>query len=906
MPLTPGTRLGPYVIDSPLGAGGMGEVYKARDTRLDRVVAIKVLPSHLAANPDLRERFEREARVVSGLNHPNICTLHDVGHHDGVGFLVMEYLPGETVAERLVRGPLPPDEVLRYAIQIADALDRAHRQGIVHRDLKPGNIMIVGKTGGPGHEVKLLDFGLAKLMAGSPNPVATVLTLSIPTANQPLTAEGTILGTVQYMAPEQLEGSDAGARTDIFAYGVVLYEMATGRRAFEGKTHASVIGAILKDEPPPISTLQPLTPLALEYLVAGCLAKDPDERWQSAHDLSKQLRWIQQARSHADAPLPARRSSRGREYAAWALAMLSTAGVVALAIASRRPDPVEEPIRFTIGEPSGVRFSAAAPVAPFPVVSPDGRRIAFLAGRINAPGSIFVRSIDMVEAQQIPGTENATLPFWSHDSRSLGFFANGALKRVDLAAGGLQPICAVESFEGASWNRENMILFAKTTGGLFRVAARGGNPVAVTTLDASRHDVSHRWPTFLPDGAHFVFLVQPANDVYYGSLDGTPPKRLVHADARAVYAPADSRGSARGHLLYSRSGTLVAHAFDARRIEVVGDPVAIAGEVRAGTTNGRATYTVSDNGVLVYRSGAIVRTEAGWVDRTGQPLETVLPVADIRGIALSPDGQRLAFHRHEEPAGGGIWVKDLLRETVTRVTIGGSHDAAPAWAPDGGRITFSSTRGGFADIYTRSASGTGEDELLAKTGEESAAHLSWARERPLLAFQAGGLPGSSGNQDIWVVTRDGVQKPRVYLNAVFNEAQPEFSPDGEWIAYSSNESGRSEIFVQPYPANGQKYPISTGGGIQPRWRRDGHELFFLVQDGTLMAAPVKVSARGFEAGVARPLFKTQLTGAHLFAYRTYDIAPDGQRFIFSRPPAGEVTAVDPLTVVLNWTAALRR
>lgn len=905
MPLTPGTRLGPYVIDAPLGAGGMGEVYKARDTRLDRVVAIKVLPSHLAANPDLRERFEREARVVSGLNHPNICTLHDVGHHEGIDFLVMEYLPGETVAERLARGPLPPEEVLRYGIQIADALDRAHRQGVVHRDLKPGNIMIVGKTGGSGHEVKLLDFGLAKLVAGSPDPVATVLTRSIPTANQPLTAEGTILGTVQYMAPEQLEGSDAGARTDIFAYGVVLYEMATGRRAFEGKTHASLIGAILKDEPPPISTLQPLTPPALEHLVAGCLAKDPDERWQSAHDLSKQLRWIQQARSHADAPQPERRSTRGREYAAWAFAILSTAGVVALAIASRRPEPVEEPIRFTIGEPGGARFGAAAPVAPFPVVSPDGRRIAFLAGRINAPNAIFVRSIDMVDAQQVPGTEDALLPFWSHDSRSLGFVSNGVLKRVDLAAGGIQPICPVDSFEGASWNRENMILFGTIAGGLFRVAARGGNPVAVTTLDASRQEVSHRWPVFLPDGEHFVFFARPANDVYHGSLDGTPPKRLVHADGRAVYAPADSRGLERGHLLYSRSGTLVAHAFDARSVEVIGDPVAIAGEVRVGTSNGRATYTVSDNGVLVYRSGTIARTEVGWVDRTGQPLETVLPVDDVRGIALSPDGQRLAFHRHEEPAGGGIWIKDLLRETVGRVTAGESHDAAPAWAPDG-RITFTSTRGGLADIYTKSASGTGEDELLAKTGEESAAHLSWARERPLLAVQAGGLPGSRGNQNIWVVTRDGAQKPRVYLNAGSNEAQPEFSPDGEWIAYSSNESGRSEIFVQPYPANGQKYAISTDGGTQPRWRRDGRELFFLVQDGTLMAAPVNVSARGFEAGVARPLFKTQLTGVHLLVYQSYDIAPDGQRFILNRPPAGEVTPVDPLTVVVNWTAALRR
>jgi Tol biopolymer transport system component len=892
MPPTAGTRFGPYEIIAAIGAGGMGEVYKARDTRLDRTVAIKILAAHLASSSDLRERFDREARVVSSLNHPNICVVHDVGHDQGVDYLVMEYLEGETLAARLEKGPLPLADVLRYGGQIADALDRAHRQGIVHRDLKPANVMLT-KSG-----VKLLDFGLAKLAAGTQTGSSGVFTPSMPTAEHGLTAQGSILGTFQYMAPEQLEGADADARTDIFAFGTVLYEMATGRKAFEGKTHASLIGAILKDQPPPISTVQALTPPALDDLVTRCLAKDPDERWQSARDIASQVRWIQQSSSQIGAAVRAKRRRYLGARTAWAVAIFSAAAAAALAVPYFRPKAPASLVRFTIGEPTGGRFFPGVLVAPFPVVSPDGRHIAFIAAEGPTDAKLFVRSLDTPAARSMPGTDNAALPFWSADNRFVGFFASGAIKRSEIATGEVQTICNIETFEGGTWNAEGVVLFSKGRGGLFRVDATGGEPAPATTLESTSSAGSHRWPMFLPDGRHYLFLAQPGNDVYYGGLDSTAPKRLVRAEARAVYSV--------GYLLYGKDGTLLAHRFDAARGEVSGEPVRIADNVRMSQPNGRATYTASDDGVLVYREGNFRQsTVVSSFDRKGKRIDAVLPEGDNRGFALSPDGRRVAFHRHDSDRGGDIWVKDLVRGTITRITTHPSHNASPAWLADG-RIAFLSDRAGLNDIYVKSASGTGDDELLYESRDnESSLHP--ARGSPLIAFAIGGVPGATGSTaegDIGVLRLGNPTEAESFLRTPFAEFQPAFSPDGKWIAYTSNESGRHEVYVQPYSANGTKYPISTAGGIQPRWSRDGGELFFLTHDSTLMVVTI-ARTPAFDASVPRALFQTALTPAQRSGFHSYDISPDGQRILIGQLKDPErLVAVDPLVVVLNWTALL--
>jgi eukaryotic-like serine/threonine-protein kinase len=881
MTLTVGGSLGPYLIEAPLGAGGMGEVYRGRDTRLGRPVAIKVLPGDFAASDDLRERFEREARLLSSLNHPHICVVYDIGRQDGRSYLVMELLEGETLGARLARGPLPVQQATTIALQIGSALDRAHRLGIVHRDVKPENVMLT-KAG-----AKLLDFGLAK-------PLTLPTELGGPTQTQPLTGQGTILGTLQYMAPEQLEGRPADARSDIFALGAVVFEMVSGKRAFQGDSPVSVISSILRDTPRPLTDLQPFVPPALDEIVRTCLEKDPEERWQSAHDLASQLRWIQQSGSQLN--LPAQRGVRRktREYAAWALVLLLTLAVAGLSVPYIRSQPLDESIQFSIGEPPGARFNPGNLVAPTPAVSPDGRHIVF-STFTSGHGLLYLRSLDTAEARPIPGTEGGSLPFWSADSRSIGFYADRAIKKTTVELSGVETICTAEFFEGATWNRNNVVLFSPGDGGLLRVDANGGEPIAVTALDTSKKETSHRWPIFLPDGEHFLYLSFPGNVVYRGGLDKKPAQRLLTADAKAIYAPP-------GYLLFAREGKLFAQRFDADRGKLAEEPVRVADSVRASVSGGRGAYSVSDTGVLVYRSGdARLSAQVRWADRNGTRGDLVLQAADYRGLALSPDASRVAFHRHEQSSGGGIWVKDLNRGNVVRLTSPASHDADPSWTSDGRQIAFTSNRSGVQNIYLRNASGAGDEELLLKSPEPKKWPKLWG-DPPLLFYQVN-TPATQS--DIWVLPARG-GTPAVYLNSAVNEIQPELSPDGKWLAYVSDESGPPEVFVQPYPADGRKYPVSSGGGVQPSWRKDGAELFYLTLAGTLSAIRVNTHpTNGLELGRPQELFGFDISGSGPDAATLYSAMPDGKRFLIAeRPTKDDQGAVEPITVVVNWLSAL--
>ena len=760
MSLTPGTRLGPYELASLIGSGGMGEVYKARDTRLDRTVAIKVLPEALAADPQFRERFDREARTISSLNHPHICILHDVGHQDGTDYLVMEYLEGETLADRLKKGALPLDPAFRYAIEMADALDTAHRAGITHRDLKPGNIMLT-KSGS-----KLLDFGLAKTGA---TPASALAGVSAAPTREGLTAQGAILGTFQYMAPEQLEGKDADARTDIFAFGAVVYEMLTGKKAFEGKSHASLIGAILKDTPPPISTIQPLTPPALDRVVKKCLAKEPDERWQSANDLRDEVKWIVEG-APAPTAITVTRGARSRERFAWIATALAVAVAGALAVPYLRTPAAAPEMRLEITTPS-----TSSPVS-F-AISPDGRRLVFAASGEGQP-RLWLRPLDMATAQPLSGTEGAIYPFWSPDSRSIGFFAEGKLKRLDVG-GGLPQVLADASPRGGSWNADGVIVFTRTgLGPLFRVPGSGGEAVAVTRLSAGQG--SHRFPHFLPGGRQFLFYAQgtvESHGIYLGSLDSPEAKRVMASDTAGAYAP-------NGWLLFVRAGTLLAQRFDLARGELTGDPITVADPVGTESGVNIGALSVSAAGLVAYRSGGSNRRQLAWFDRSGKLLGAMGPPDEsLSGPSLSPDGRRVAAHRTVQ-SNADIWLLDATR--TTRFTFDTGLDRFPVWSPDGSRIVFDSNRKGHRDLYQRPTSGAASEQLLIESPQDKFLP-EWSPDGRFIIY-ASNDPKTAW--DIWILPLQGDRKAFAFLKTSFNESSGVFSPDGRWVAYASNESGR--------------------------------------------------------------------------------------------------------------------
>ncbi len=900
MSLAAGTKLGPYEIVAPVGAGGMGEVYRARDTRLDRTVAIKVLPAHLAANADLRARLEREARAVSSLSHPHICVLHDIGHQDGVDFLVMEFLEGETLAGRIARGLLPLEQILTIATEIADALDKAHRQGMVHRDLKPGNVMLT-KSG-----AKLMDFGLAKT-----TPTSSLLSSVAVTQSSPVTAAGTIIGTFQYMSPEQIEGREADARSDIFAYGVMLYEMATGRRAFEGKTQASVAGAILATEPPPISSLQPLTPPALERLVKTCMAKDPDERRQSIHDVLLELKWITEGGSQAGVPAPvlARRKNRERIWMiAAAVLLLATLGSLSTAYYFQRAASNVRPLRALIlpaeGSTFGVGGGAGGPV----VVSPDGRHVAYVA-MSGGKRMLWVRSLESVTPQLLGGTEEASFPFWSPDSRSIGFFTPGKLKKIDVSGGPPFTLCDYIGGSGArggTWSRDGVILFTpNTNSGLLRVSVNGGSATPATKLDDSRKEGTHRWPFFLPDQKHFLYLARAlgpgsatqtgSEGIYVASLDGKENKLLVRAVSSAAYAI--------GYLLFVRDSTLMAQPFDLGRLETTGDAIPVVEQVQFDVAFSLAAFSVSENGVLTYHAGGTLENNSKllWMDRSGKELGVLGDPAMYYDERISPDGQKVAVSLFDPSARNiDVWIYQVARGLRTRFTFDPAFDRFPVWSPDGSRIVFGSSRKGVYDLYVKPSSGAGSEELLASIGLNMYP-TDWSADGQYVLYW---VPDPKTGSDIGVLPMTGERKPMPFLHTPYNEADGHFSPDGKWIAYISNESGIDQVYVAPFPGPGGKWQISSVGGSRPVWRRDGKEIVFLAPDDKVMAAEVSASGSNFNVGALRALFSINPQRFVTFFPAIYSANREAQRFLVTS--TREQTAVAPVVLVVNWTADLKK
>jgi Tol biopolymer transport system component len=881
MTLSAGSKLGPYEIVSPLGAGGMGEVYRARDTRLEREVAVKVLPSHLSSSEEMRQRFEREAKAISQLSHAHICALYDVGREGETEYLVMELLEGETLSDRLGKGPLPLEQTLKYGQEIADALDKAHRQGIVHRDLKPGNVMLT-KSG-----VKLLDFGLAKAVApvGQRSGLTSLPTMAGGTG-QNLTEAGTILGTFQYMAPEQLEGKEADARSDIFAFGAVLYEMATGRKAFSGKSQASLIGSILRDEPTSISEVAPMTPPALNRVVRTCLAKDPEDRFQTAHDVKLQLAWVAEGGSQAGVPAPVVARRKTREKAAWVVAALAliAAGTATWGYVQRKPAPAIL-ARFDIATPEDLTS------VDMPRVSPDGRYIAFNATDATGKARIWLRPINALTAHPLEGTEGTTRPFWSPDSQFLGFFAEGKLKKVGVAGGPPQKVCDAPTGADGTWSSQGVILYDGVIGDpIERVPAAGGTPVDEVKPDPARKEINVGWPAFLPDGQHYLYMARgqkPEDNMYrIGSLGSKESKPVTSAQTLITYAPP-------GYLMFVRDKTLVAQRFDLGSLKTAGEPVPVAEKIGTDAV-GLARFSVSRNGTLAYRTG-----DSGdrllWLDESGKELETAGAPADYGNPALSSKGDRLAFGLADSRSGkGDIWVRDLSRGVNSRFTFSKGNNICPVWSPDGSKIVFASDRDGSFALLEKPSSGQGEEKTLLKD-EVRLIASDWSRDGKYIAYSKHGKE----SWDSFVLPTSGDPKPVPVAATPFTELWPAFSPDGRFIAYQSNESGRHEIYVQTFPNPTGKWQISTAGGIDPRWGSNGREIFYRAPDQRLMAADVR-TGENFQAGIPRALFPARVPSG---AYRNrYVVTPDGQRFLFVATLGRE--AMTPTTVVLNWFAEL--
>jgi Tol biopolymer transport system component/predicted Ser/Thr protein kinase len=890
MALEAGRRLGAFEILQPIGAGGMGEVYRAKDTRLDRTVALKVLPSELSANPVLRERLEREAKAISGLAHPHICTLYDVGQDDGIDYLVMEYLEGETLAERLQKGPLPLEQALKCSIEVAEALDAAHRQGVVHRDLKPGNVMLT-KSG-----AKLLDFGLAKLREGAPSDPATSAS-AIPTEHRPLTEIGTILGTYPYMAPEQLEGKDTDGRADLFAFGAMLHEMVTGRRAFDGESRASLIAAILEREPPPVSTLQPLSPPGLDHVVKTCLAKDPDDRWQSAKDVASALRWIKEAGSQGGVAAPVVRRRKTREGIAWAAAALGLLVAAGASIAFWATRETPRVLRASLLPPDGARFE---PTFGAMALSPDGTRMAFVASDEGRTRMLWVRSLNALSAQALAGTEGAMHPFWSPDGRFIGFFSNGKLRKIDATGGPPQALCDAARGRGGAWSAGGTILFAPSTSEvIYKVPASGGTAVPVTAFDEARGETSHRFPQFLPDGRRFIFLVRAPLEtpnaergfaIHAASLDSLEKTSIVASRASARFA-------ASGHLLFVRDRALVAQPFDPGTLELSGDAAPVAENV-SRTTRFEAIFSVSDDGLLLFQAGAVSDdSRLVWLDRDGQERGATGEPADYVAPALSHDQKRIAVGINDtQTQTADIWILDVERGTRTRLTFDPANDERPRWSDDDRTIYFTSFRSGRGDVYSKSSSGTGTDELVY--GGEGPDRLWSLSPDGRTGWLHSSETGETGF-DIYRVDLES-HEAEVVLQTPFQEGSPTVSPDGRWLLYQSTESGRFEVYVRSLGDDGGKWQISTDGGGNAVWTRDGREIVFHAADRRLMAVEVTLEPT-FSAGLPETLFEPQMREIQ---GRQYDVTPDGNRLLVNQPV--EQPVVEPATLVQNWTSELER
>ena len=855
-----GSHLGPYEIVSRLGAGGMGEVWKARDTRLDRSVAVKILPAEFAENAQLKTRFEREAKTISQLNHPHICTLFDVGDN----YLVMELLDGETLADRLARGPLPLNDVLRYGAQIADALDRAHRAGIIHRDLKPANIMIT-KSG-----AKLLDFGLAK--GGT-----AVVDVDGATVQKQLTQEGTIVGTFQYMSPEQLEGEEADARTDIFALGAVLYEMATGARAFDGKTKTSLIAAIVSSTPRPLRELQPLTPPALDHVIARCLEKAAEDRWQSAHDIAEELRWIGGATGPATAVHPAR-PKRMSIATGTAIALIAAlCGTGAMWLVARRTAPKPLTLRSAIVLPAVAPLSVYGPNRVS--ISPDGKLVAYVADH-SGVRHIYLRRLDRFEAAPLAGTEGGTAPFFSPDSAWVGFFDGKHLKRISIDGGSPQTITDNVDVRWATWTSDGTIVFARGTEGLFAVAADGGSPVPLRRSGG-------RAPEAIPDTNLLVVVEGTGAIVVIDKTTGETKKVYESTDvvwAATVIAP--------GYLVFCRAGSLLAAPFDVKRLALTGPARMVAENVTLTLPFSTPLFAASKDGTLLYVAAApgFGTSTLVWVDRKGnhQPVNSMARA--FEEPRLSRDGRIAVTLRDANP---DLWLEDAARQVLTRFTFGSEEDESPDWSPDGKSIAYSALRGNTHYLYVKPSDGSGEENVLAMTPNH--AHTgSWAPDAASIAFTdyTGATRG-----DIWIkpLTPDG--QPRPLIRTPFNERAPRISPDGRWVAYTSDESGRDEVYVQSYPRPGAKFQVSIDGGVEPVWSPAGQELFYRHADA-MMAVKVALGPP-FSASSPELLFRGEFVPTRR-GEAAYDVSGDGTRFLMvKRDAASRPTEINVVTNFLN-------
>jgi eukaryotic-like serine/threonine-protein kinase len=870
----------------PLGAGGMGEVYRARDTRLDRTVAIKILPAHLSADSATKLRFEREAKTVSGLNHPNICSLFDVGSQNGIAFLVMECIEGETLSQRLARGPLSTEQTLRIGTEIADALDKAHRNGVVHRDLKPGNIMLT-KTA-----AKLLDFGLAK-PALAPVSAAT-LTAQSPLS--PVTEQGTVIGTFQYMSPEQVEGRELDGRSDIFSLGAVLYESVTGQRAFDGKSQISVASAILEKDPAPVSTLNPLAPRNLDHVIRRCLAKDPDDRWQSARDLSLELKSISLAdpsSQSSSAPIPPLRERRHSSSLPWAIAALALLSSLVFSFLGPKHASPNAPIYSSILPNSGVPFQIEGDLGAPPALSPDGSAVVFGAG-----DDLWYRSLRTGTERVLPGAHGGSFPFWSPDSSSLGFFADGKLKTIDIATNALRSLCDAPSARGGSWGVSGIILLSPMVRDvIYQIPAAGGTPVAVTKLDTKFHS-THRWPYFLPDGQHFLYLATnhsasqaEQNGIFVASLDGKLNRFLISSLSGAAYVE--------DRFLFVRDSALYAQAFDLKKFALTGSPSPLAEGVVVDSGVWHAGFTASETNELVFQTGSsMAHSRLEWVDRQGKHLGFVGDKGVYQSPRLSRDSQHILVNLGD-PA-GDMWLFDSSGANKSRLTFEGSSNSEGVWSPDNSRFAFSMGQPMRFKLVARASSGTGVETVL-QDAPHNDSPTDWSPDgRYILSERF-----LHGGSELWLhPLAPGEPARPLLVSPATNGLQSsgQFSPDGKFVAFTLAAANGPQIFIVPFPAGNGMWQVSSEGGKWARWRSDGKELYFVNLRNEVTVVPIAEKPGSIEIGHPVPLFTFRPTPR---TYRQgmieFDVTPDGKRFLLN---AAADENIRPLTLLQNWTSLL--